>query len=50
MMSLTLVGENIEELRKQLMADKDKDFEGALMEVDNARLESLSKRIKAIDL
>lgn len=49
MMSLTLVAKNMKELRKQLMADEDKDFGGALMELDTALLESLGKRIKAMD-
>lgn len=50
MMSLKLVGEDIEELRKQLKADKNEDFQGALMELDGTRLEALSERIKAINV
>lgn len=49
-MSLVVVVENLRGLRKDLQDEKNHDFEEPLTQLDNDRLDALSKRIKALQL
>lgn len=49
-MSLVVVVENLRGLRKDLQDEKNHDFDGPLTQLDNTRLDALSKRIKALQL